>query len=433
MMEATVPQPHTNGTGISADRFDSARVTAARTGSELDLASLLPSAWVGGAYASGGPEVRQLTFGFVPLTDCAPLVVAHVQGLFAKHGIESSLGKFTSWTALRDALNNGATQAAQMLFGMPVGAAVGRLGTEQKPLVIPWTLSRNGQAITLGAKHRGKFSADPRALRPLAVECRDKGRPMVFGITLPPGTHAMWLRYWLGAGGIHPDKDVALITIPPPQMVANMKTGRMDGFCVGEPWNVRAISEELGFTALLTEQIWADHPEKVLAFTEEFAEANPNSVKAVLKALHEASVWCDDPANHDALAALLAQPEYLNEPAALIRARLGTSVDFGDGRQAGDLLGLTFHARNANYPQPKHCVWWLSQFRRWDMLVTPPDYLGDAGRVMRPDFYEAAMKELGVTHGGADFAPDTLFDGRTFDPAEPEEYAASFPITSIRQ
>jgi nitrate/nitrite transport system substrate-binding protein len=216
-------------------------------------------------------------------------------------------------------------------------------------------------------------------------------------------------------------------------MVANMKTGRMDGFCVGEPWNVRAISDELGFTALLTEQIWADHPEKVLGFTEEFAEANPNSVKAVLKALHEASVWCDDPANHDALAALLAQPEYLNAPAASIRARLGTSIDYGDGREAGHLRGLTFHTRNANYPQPKHCIWWLSQFRRWDMLVTAPDYLGVAGRVMRPDFYEAAMNELGVTHGGADFAPETLFDVRTFDPSEPEEYAASFPVTSIRQ
>ncbi len=433
-MEAIDPRPHTNGTRVAADRFDSTRLAAGRPGSGLDLTSLVPSAWVGGAYAGGGPEVRQLTFGFVPLSDCAPLIVAHAQGLFAKHGITSSLGRFSSWTALRDALNSGATHAAQMLFGMPVGAAVGRLGTDQKPLVIPWVLSRNGQAITLGAKHRGNFAADPKALRPLAVECRDKGRPMVFGITLPPGTHAMWLRYWLGAGGIHPDKDVALITVPPPQMVANMKTGCMDGFCVGEPWNVRAISEELGFTALLSEEIWPDHPEKVLAFTEEFAEANPNSVKAVLKALHEASAWCDDPANHDALAALLAQPEYLNAPAAMIRARLSGAVEYGDGRrQADGLRGLTFQARNANYPQPKHCVWWLSQFRRWDMLPTPPDYLGVAGRVMRPDFYEAAMKELGVTHGGADFAPETLFDGRTFDPSEPEEYAASFLITSIRQ
>jgi nitrate/nitrite transport system substrate-binding protein len=353
--------------------------------------------------------------------------------LFAKHGIESSLGRFTSWTALRDALNSGATQAAQMLFGMPVGAAVGRLGSDQQPLVIPWVMNRNGQAITLAAKHRGKFATDPKALRPLAQECRDKGRPMVFGITLPPGTHAMWLRYWLGAGGIHPDKDVALITVPPLQMVANMKTGRMDGFCVGEPWNVRAISEELGYTALLTEQIWADHPEKVLAFTEEFAEANPNSVKAVLKALHEASVWCDDPANHDALAALLAQPEYLNTPAQGIRARLGSAVEYGDGRPAGEQRGLTFHARNANYPQAKHCVWWLSQFRRWDMLLSAPDYLGVAGRVMRADFYEAAMKEAGLNHGGADFTAETLFDGHTFDPTEPEEYAASFAVTSIRK
>jgi hypothetical protein len=139
-MDAIVPRPLTNGTAASADRFDSARMTAALTGSGLDLASLLPGEWVDGAYASGGPEVRQLTFGFVPLTDCAPLAVAHTQGLFAKHGITSNVSKFTSWTALRDALNNGATQAAQMLFGMPVGAAVGKLGSDQKPLVIPWVL-----------------------------------------------------------------------------------------------------------------------------------------------------------------------------------------------------------------------------------------------------------------------------------------------------
>jgi nitrate/nitrite transport system substrate-binding protein len=432
-MDAIVPQPFSDRTGASAERFDRAHATVGRTGQGLDLASLLPGGWVGGAYASGGPEVRQLTFGFMPLTDCAPITVAHAQGLFAKHGIESSLSRFTSWTALRDALNSGATQAAQMLFGMPVGAAVGRLGSDQPPLVIPWVMNRNGQAITLGAKHRGKFAADPKALRPLAQECRDKGRPMVFGITLQPGTHAMWLRYWLGAGGIHPDRDVALITVPPSQMVANMKTGRMDGFCVGEPWNVRAISEELGFTALLTEQIWPDHPEKVLAFTEEFAEAHPNSVKAVLKALHEASVWCDDPSNHDALAALLAQPEYLNTPAQGIRARLGNTVDYGDGRSAGDQRGLTFHARNANYPQAKHCVWWLSQFRRWDMLPSVPDYLGVAGRVMRADFYEAAMKEAGIAHGGADFTPEALFDGHLFDPSEPEDYASSFAVTSIRK
>jgi nitrate/nitrite transport system substrate-binding protein len=320
-----------------------------------------------------------------------------------------------------------------MLFGMPIGAAVGKLGSEQKPLIVPWILNRNGQAITLAAKHRGKLGANPKDMRVLAHECRDRGRPLVFGMTLAPGTHAMWLRYWLAAGGIHPDKDVALITVPPPQMVENMRAQRMDGCCVGEPWNTRAIADGLGFTAILSEEIWRDHPEKVMAWTEEFAETNPNSVKAALKALHEASRWCDEPANRAELATLLSGPAYLDAPAELIAARLGNNIECGDGRTVSGLRGVTFHARNANYPQAKYAVWWLSQFRRWTMLPLAPDYLGVAGRVMRPDFYEAAVKELGATHGGADLAPETLFDGKVFDPSEPEEYAASFEISALRR
>ncbi len=399
----------------------------------LDLTTLAPGSRASGIGAEGAPEVTQLSFGILPLVDCAPIVVAQTRGYFAKHGIEANISKLASWTALRDALNTGALHAAHMLFGMPIGAAVGKLGTDQKPLIIPWIMSRNGQAITLGTKHRGKCAADPKGLRSLAVEQRDMGRPMVFGITLAPGTHAMWLRYWLAAGNIDPDKDVVLITVPPPQMAANMRTGRMDGFCVGEPWNARAIADKVGFTAIFTEELWPDHPEKVLAFTEEFAEANPRAVKATLKALHEASVWCDDPQNHDALAELLARPEFIGAPAELLRARLGKSVDYGDGRKRDDLRGLTFSARNANYPQAKYALWWLSQFRRWTMLPLAPDYLGVTARVLRPDFYEAAMAELGVTHGGADLSPETLFDGRTFDPASPEAYAAGFQITSIRK
>lgn len=432
-MDFTASSTAGNGSkGVALDtrRFGASGVQA---GSGLDLASLLPSAWVGGVYASAALEVRELTFGILPLSDCAPIVVAHEKGLFKKHGITSSVKKSVSWTASRDALNEGETQAAHMLFGMPIAAAVGKLGTEQTPLVVPWILSRNGQAITLGAKHCGKFGANAKDLRPLAAECRDKGRPMVFGITNAPGTHAMWLRYWLAAGGIDPDKDVALVTVPPPQMVANMRMQRMDGFCVGEPWNARASAENLGFTAILTEEIWADHPEKVLAFTEEFAEAHPNSVKAALKAIHEASVWCDDPANRTELVTLLSSPAYLDTAAPLVAERFGDVVDCGNGRIATGLRGPTFAARNANYPQAKYAVWWLAQFRRWRMLLEAPDYLGVAGRVLRPDFYEATMKELGLTPGTADHGPETLFDGKIFDPTEPEEYAASFEISALRR
>ena len=244
---------------------------------------------------------------------------------------------------------------------------------------------------------------------------------MVFAMTLQPGTHAMWLRYWLASGGINPDSDVALITVPPPQMVANMRAGRMDGFCVGEPWNARAIEEGLGFTAVFSEEIWPDHPEKVLAFTEEFAEANPNSVKAALKALHEASVWCDEERTATSSRKCSATP-YLACPAKIIKSRLGAMVD-GRADAPGRTCAASRSRRECNYPQPKYAVWWLSQFRRWGMLLAAPDYLGVARRVMRPDFYEAAMKELGRPQGGRNLLPKPSSTAK-FSIRRAGEYAA---------
>ena len=272
---------HPQGSGHRSDKPVSLRSTEllARRGEALDLSRLLARSRSPQLSVAGDPELEHLTFGILPLTDCAPIVIAHERKLFERSGITSSVAKFGSWTASRDGLLSGRAHAAQMLFGMPVAAAVGKLGTEHRPLVIPWILNRNGQAITISVRHSRRVSSSARDLRAFAQECREKGRPMVFAMTLQPGTHAMWLRYWLASGGINPDTDVALITIPPPMMVANMRAGRLDGFCAGEPWNVRAIEEELGFTAVLSEAIWPDHPEKVLAFTEDFSEAHPNSVK----------------------------------------------------------------------------------------------------------------------------------------------------------
>ena len=170
-----------------------------------------------------------------------------------------------------------------MLIGMPIASTMGLLGSPKKPMVIPWMLNRNGQSISLAAKYKGKVQADPKALLPFVNEAKAAGTPLTFAMTFPPGTHAMWMRYWLAAGGINPDKDVALIVVPPAQMVANMKVGKMDGFCVGEPWNARTIADGIGYTAINTQDIWKDHPEKVCAFLGEFADKNPRTVKAVLQ------------------------------------------------------------------------------------------------------------------------------------------------------
>jgi len=382
--------------------------------------------------AGSGPETPDLRFGMIALTDCSPIVVAHEKGIFKKYGINSTVVKGASWAAIRDSLSNGDIHATHMLLGMPLASTLGLLGAPKKPMIAPWLLNRNGQAITLKMDLKGKVAADPKVLKPLVDEAKSKGTPMTFAMTFPPGTHAMWMRYYLAAGGIHPDKDVALVTIPPPQMVANMKVGKMDGFCVGEPWGARAIADSIGYTAITTQEMWKDHPEKVCAFTEEFAEKNPKTVKAVLKALHESSVWLDDMKNRPELASIVSKPTYINCPPELILGRLQGKYDYGDGRVKDDPNYMIFSQRNCNYPQPKYAAWFMTQYRRWGMLDAAPDYEAVAKKVMRPDLYEEAMKELGVTVAGRDDSTETLFDGTPFDPKEPEKYAANFSVHSLK-
>jgi nitrate/nitrite transport system substrate-binding protein len=240
----------------------------------------------------------------------------------------------------------------------------------------------------------------------------------------------MWIRYWLASGGINPDRDVSLITIPPAQMVANMKVDKMDGFCVGEPWNNRVIEDGIGFTAVTTQQMWKDHPEKVCAFTEEFAGRNPKTVKAILKALHLASVDLDKMENRPTFAEVIARPSYINCPPATITERLLGKYEYGDGRVEQDPNYMIFSNRNANYPHQIYGQWWLTQFRRWGMVKTRPDYAGVSKRVLRSDIYFEAMKELGVKPTVTEERSITLFDG-TFDGKDPEKYALSFPVKSI--
>lgn len=382
--------------------------------------------------SSSKPETPDLRFGIIALTDCSPFVIAHEKGLFKKYGINSTIVKGASWAAIRDSLSNGDIQATHMLIGMPLASTMGLLGSPKKPMVAPWMLNRNGQGISMKSALKGKVAADPKVLKPMVDAAKQAGKPMTFAMTFPPGTHAMWMRYYLAAGGINPDKDVALVTIPPPQMVANMKVDKMDGFCVGEPWNARAIADGVGYTAITSQDMWKDHPEKVCAFTEEFAQKNPKTVKAVLKALYEASVWLDDLKNRPEQAAIVSRPTYINCPPELILGRLMGDYDYGDGRKKKDENYMIFHARNCNYPQPKYAVWWLTQFRRWGMVEGPPDYQGVAKRVMRADIYAEAMKELGVDPGVQDDSPETLFDNITFDPKEPEKYATSFAVHSMK-
>ncbi len=407
--------------------------TTAKSASLAALLGGLPKGWVGSAFASDAPETPDMKFGIIALTDCSPIVVAHEKGFFKKYGINATINKGANWAAIRDSLSNGDNTATHMLIGMPIASTMGLAGSPKKPMIAPWLLNRNGQSITLANKFKGKVTDDPKALKPFVDEAKKAGTPLTFAMTFPPGTHAMWMRYYLAAGGINPDTDISLITVPPPQMVANMKVGKMDGFCVGEPWNARAIADDVGYTSINTQGIWKNHPEKVCAFTEEFAAKNPKTVKAVLKALHEASIWLDDLNNRPEQAKIVASPSYINCPEDIILSRLQGKYIYGDGRKLRDPDYMIFSQRNCNYPQAKYAKWWLTQFRRWGLVEGAPDYEGVAKQVMRADIYEEAMKEIGYAHDGADESAETLFDGVKFDPkADLEAYAKGFAVNSVK-
>lgn len=424
---------------IHTTKSEFTRRTFIRRSTAATLLAGLPTGWSGSAYASDSPETADLKFGIIALTDCSSIVVAHEKGIFKKYGIKSTVSKGASWAAIRDSLGNGDIQATHMLLGMPIASTMGLGGAPKKPMIVPWLVNRNGQAITLKKDLAGKVAEDPKPLKSIVDAAKAGGTPMTFAMTFPPGTHAMWLRYWLAAGGVHPGDasgagaDTSLITIPPPQMVANMKVGKMDGFCVGEPWNARAIAEEIGYTAITTQGIWKDHPEKVCAFTEEFADKNPKTVKAVLKALHETSVWLDKMENREEQAAIVSAATYINCPPETILGRLQGKYIMGDGRKFKDPNYMTFSDRNCNYPQAKYCKWWLTQLRRWGFTDGAPDYEAIAKQVMRGDIYAEAMKEIGVTDRVADESPETLFDGIKFDPkGDLESYASAFAVKALK-
>ena len=414
--------------------------STAKTAGLAALLAGLPKGFIGSTYAAeDAPEVSDIKFGMIALTDCSSIIIAHEKGLFKKYGINSTIIKGASWAAIRDSLSNGDIQATHMLLGMPIASTIGLGGAPKKPMVVPYLLNRNGQSITLANSLKGKVAEDPKALKPFVDAAKSSGTPMTFAMTFPPGTHAMWLRYWLAAGGINPgdaagaNADISLITIPPPQMVANMKVGKMDGFCVGEPWNARAVAEDIGFTAINTQAIWKDHPEKVCAFTEEFAAKNPKTVKAILKALHEASVWLDVMSNRDEQANIVSAATYINCPPEVILSRLQGKYIMGDGRNFRDPSYMVFSDRNCNYPQPKYATWWVTQLCRWGFTADISEAAALSKQVMRTDIYEEAMKEIGCVHGGLDEKPETLFDGVSFDPkGDLQAYVNGFAVKNLK-
>lgn len=368
----------------------------------------------GGAWVAGSdePEVRTVRIGFMPLADCAPLVMASVLGFDEKHGLQFQLSRELSWTGMRDRLLAGELDAAHVLLGLLVGLQMG-IGTRPRRMAVLMNLNQNGQGITLS-----------RLLSQQGLKRQE--RRLRFAHTFPTGNHAMFLYYWLAAQGIDPRADCDMVTVPPGQMAASLAAGHIDGFCAGEPWGQRAAREGLGALAVSSDAIWPDHPGKVLGASADFAAAHPNTCRAMIAALLETARWLDAARlNREAAAEVLSSPGYVNADRELLQFCLA-----GRGSDPVKVRGHNglrfFGGGEATFPWLSDAMWFLTQQRRWGLLRADPQWRAVAAELNRIDLYRDAASQAGVDVPDADMRRSTLLDGRVWDGSDPEAYLASF-------
>lgn len=439
-------------------------------GKILGTAALLKAASAlvpGGAWAAGseGLEKTDLTFGIIPLTDCAPLVIAHEKGYFKKHGINSEISKEASWANIRDKVSIGALDAAHMLAGMPIAATLG-LGAIQKPTVTAYSMDLNGNAITVSNELYDRMvAADPEAMKERPISARalkkvidaDKAAgadPMTFAMVFPVSTHNYQIRYWMADAGINPDNDVRLIVIPPPQMVANLRAKNIVGYCVGEPWNERAVTEGIGKTLITSYEIWNNNPEKVVGVNLDWAEKNPNTHLAMVRALIEAAQWMDLPENRMEVVNIIASKSYVNAPVDVVKMSMTGTFRYSPDEEPRPLPDFNvFYHSAATFPWKSHAAWFISQMVRWGQIEEPLDIMKTAGSIYRPDIYREALKGLGIPVPTIDskieglnaapwtltdattpitMGPDKFFNGAVFDPAKIVEYINGFAVKNLR-
>jgi len=392
------------------------------------LMTLVPEAVRVGAWAAGSdaPEKKEVKIGFIPLTDCSSVVMASVMKFDQKFGIRITPSKEASWAAVRDKLVNGELDAAHVLYGLIYGVQMG-IGGPKKDMAVLMNLNHNGQAVTLSRKLYDRGVKDGASLA--ALIAKEKGE-YTFAHTFPTGTHAMWIYYWLAAHGINPFADVKTITVPPPQMVANMRVGNMDGFCVGEPWNYRAIVDKIGFTANTTQEIWRDHPEKVLGCQAEFVQKHPNTARAMTAAVIEAGKWIDASLlNRQKTAETVADKSYVNTDKEVIVARMLGRYDNGIGKVWDDKDYMKFYNDgHVTYPYLSDGMWFLTQHRRWGLLKSEPDYLAVARQVNRIDIYKEAAAATKTPLPKSDMRASKFIDGVVWDGKDPKKYASTFKV-----
>ncbi len=386
-----------------------------------------PPAWLHGSQA---PEKTSLNIGFMALSDCAPLVVAATQGFAQPHGLTLNLKRQSSWAGLRDGLLSGELDAAHCLYGLPYAVHLGIGGVAATPMAVLMGLNHNGQSINLSPALQAKGVTNPEALE---RHVHQSGTKLTFAQTFPTGTHAMWLYYWLASQGIHPLHDVDSVVVPPSQMLAHLRAGRIDGFCVGEPWSADAVNQGMGFTLATSQSIWPDHPEKVLATTGAFADQHPNTARALVCAVLAASRFIEESSeNRRATAQLLSAANYLDAPLETIEPRMLGDYSDGLGNHWHDRHGLSLHnGGKANVPYLSDGMWFMTQFRRWGLLRDDPDYLAVARQVQQLSLYRDAASSLGIDCPPTDMRSSQLIDGSVWDGSDPRGYAHGFRLHAL--
>ena len=415
-------------------------------------------------------EKEELTFGFIKLTDMAPLAVAYELGYFEDEGLFVRLEAQANWKVLLDGVIDGQLDGAHMLAGQPLAATIG-YGTKAH-IITPFSMDLNGNAITVSNDiwdemkpnvptmddGRPQHPISASALAPVVEGYKDRGEPFNMGMVFPVSTHNYEIRYWLAAGGLKPgyysaqdisgqiDADVLLSVTPPPQMPATMEAGTISGYAVGEPWNQQAVFKGIGVPVITDYQLWKNNPEKVFGITKEFSEENPNTTIALTKALIRAAIWLDenDNANRPDAVEILSRSEYVGADYDVIANSMTGFFEFekGDTRPQPDFN--VFFRYNATYPFYSDAIWYLTQMRRWGQIAEPKSdewFMDTAKSVYRPDIYLQAARML-VDDGmanEADFPWDSdgfkaptpaedIIDGIAYDGRAPNAYLQSLPI-----
>jgi nitrate/nitrite transport system substrate-binding protein len=397
------------------------------------------------AQAATALETKAAKLGFIALTDAAPLFVADEKGFFKKHGMtEVEVLKQSSWGTTRDNLvlgsAKGGIDGGHILTPMPYLITTGAVTPNNVPVPmnILARLNLGGQGISVGAEYADlKVGTDTKAFGKALAAKRGSGKAVNAAMTFPGGTHDLWIRYWLAAGGVDPNKDISTIVVPPAQMVANMKVGSMDTFCVCEPWNRQLINQKIGYTAITTSELWMNHPEKAFAMRADYVQANPNATQALIKAVMEAQMWCEDPANRAEVAEICSRRRWINAPVADVIDRVKGDFDYGTGRvEANSKFQMRFWKDQASYPFQSHDLWFLTENMRWGYLPTSLDTKALIAKVNREDLWRAAAKDLGVAAKDIPTSTsrgvETFFDGKVFDPANPKKYLDSLAIKTVK-